>query len=126
MNQHSLKLSGIEGIFFMLAISFLFGILSAARFGGKDTLPTNYMVKVNNIISFILFLFPYKRKVTIWALIMQVFNYIAIASAIIIYKVLGLNSKIIYRIFALIIIVYMGISIILLIIDSLIYDIRKK
>lgn len=84
------------------------------------------MVKVNNIISFILFLFPYKRKVTIWTVIMQVFNYIAITSAIIIYKVLGLNSKIIDRMFALIIGIYMGISIILLIIDSLIYDIKKR
>lgn len=37
------------------------------------------MIKVNNIISILLFLVPLKRKVIVWPIIIQIYNYLLAA-----------------------------------------------
>jgi len=123
---YELNITGSEGIFFMIILVFLFSILTAARIGAKDNPSFNLMIKLKSSISFILFLYPFKRKVTVWAVIMQVCNYITLLSALIVYKVLNLNSHQIDKMFAIVIGIYSGVSIILIIIDMVVFDIKNN
>ncbi|MGD9567947.1 MAG: hypothetical protein AB7V48_06425 [Sedimentibacter sp.] len=123
---YKLNFTGSEGIFFMIILVFLFSILTAARIGAKDNPSFNLMIKLKKATSFILFLYPFKRKVTVWAVIMQVCNYITFLSALIVYKVLNLNSHQIDKTFSIVIGIYYGVNTILIIIDMIVFDIKNK
>lgn len=123
---YDLNFTGSEGIYFMIILVFLFSILTAGRIGARDNSPGNFMINLKREISFILFLYPFKRKVTVLAVIMQICNYITLLSALIIYGVLNLNSHHIDKAFANVIGVYYGTITILIVIDIIIYEIRNR
>ncbi|WP_028390659.1 hypothetical protein [Bacillus cihuensis] len=126
ISNYEIIVSGSEGIYGMIIICFLFSILTAARFGSKDNGPTNLMIYINKVTSLFLFLIPFNRKITVWAVLMQLFTYVTFVSFTFLDVVLKINSKGIDRTFALIIAIYMGVFLVMLIIDVIVYDVRNK
>jgi hypothetical protein len=119
-----ISINNFAGTLFALILCFLFGILTAIATHSYNR--GNLMVKLDTIPSFILFLYVFKRKVTLWAVIMQICNYITLISAVIVYKVIGVEPWRAERIFKLIIGVYFSATILLGMLDVFIYDRRKK
>ncbi len=84
------------------------------------------MIKLGKISSILLFLYAYKRKVTVWGIIMQGCNYLTLIASIIIYKLFKLTYYNIDRTFALVILVYMGTFTIIMITDFVIYLLKNN
>lgn len=109
----------------MLILVFFYNTLIAVRIGAKDNPPANIMISLKKALSIILFLYFFKRKVTIWAVIMQICNYITILGALIVYNILNLDFFFIDKILFIIIGIYVMGGSVLLGIDIVIADIRR-
>jgi|GEM_PF-5445442 len=118
------NLKGFEGTIFLLFFSYLFGILTAANIKGGNR--GYFILCLRKWASFLLFLFPFKKKVSFWAVVIQICNYIALASAIIVYRVIDVNSDRAEGLFKLIIGSYLGICTLLQVFDIYLHDKRNK
>ncbi len=110
-----------EGIFFMIFMSIIFSVLQPLI-----SSQGNIMIRLKKAISIILFLYPFKKKVSIWSVILQICNYIVLICAVIVFKVINITSYEIVNLFGKIISYYIGLIFILIVIDGVVYDIKSK
>ena len=86
------------------------------------------MIPVNKLIAFVLFFRFFNRKVSVGAILMQAVNLITFMANIILYRVLRLNLEdgSLDKLFAWIYIMNCAVFTGLIIIDSVLYEIREK
>jgi len=124
--QYGYHIISFSGLFALFVSCFILNIIPTARLGAPDNPPINFMININRFLSLFLFLHIFRRKVTVWAVIMQILNYLMILIAIIVHKLLYINSPYIDKLFVILTVSYMGFFTVVIMIDGIIYDIRNK
>ncbi|KNY30541.1 hypothetical protein [Pseudobacteroides cellulosolvens] len=124
---HLHNLHGFELILSIFVSIFVLSILGAWRSSCKyDSARTTCIIRLNRWLSTFLFLHVIKVKVTIWMVILQLINYIALIVAILIYKILDISSQSM----EVIIVRFLGISFFatygLFLVDFFITSFRKR
>jgi hypothetical protein len=81
---------------------------------------------MNPIVSILMFFFPYKRKVTVWVVIVQALNYLFFFAAIVVYCFAGLEGERFDDFFAVASARYTIGFFIAMAVDCFVYDFRNR
>lgn len=112
---------------YILFLDYIAGITIAASIGGRPSSgPCNLMIKVGPLFSIILFLFVFKRKVALWAVIIQSLNLTTLFFVVFTKHLNYINLNIPDRKIFIWIGSYTILIILLMAFDVIVYDIKNN